>query len=142
MGKRLFIRGACLAILRCGTQVGAGQAAWARQEAGRLQAQEGPHLEKAQGKRALPTPPRAFPKFKADLTAGPVITGNDNTSRVLRAYSVPGLWFMEILSFKPHNIPVKLVLVSAFYRRQNEVSERLRELPKVTQPNGDPGLLA
>lgn len=90
MGKRLFIRGACLAILRCGTQVGTGQAAWARQEAGRLQAQEGPHLEKAQGKRVLPTPPRVFPKFKADLTAGPVITGNDNTSRVLRAYSVPG----------------------------------------------------
>lgn len=49
VGKRTSVRGTCLAIWRCGTRVRAGQVAWASQEAQRLQAQEGPQQEKAQG---------------------------------------------------------------------------------------------
>lgn len=33
---------------------------------------------------------QSLPKFTADLTARPVITGNDSISHVQRPYSVPG----------------------------------------------------
>lgn len=50
VGKKPFRWSTCLAILHWGTHVGTGKALWASEETRKLQMQENPHLEKAQGR--------------------------------------------------------------------------------------------